>query len=595
LGAVHRLFMPLPIQYHQLLTLKRVFSWLSLLALTALIAELGFLKATPLTLAFNILYVALSLLAIPVTWQRYHNRQHKPKIKAVILDVLGGGLILYLIAGFLFSPDPDALTHPLSTAHWPKFAAGYTLLRAATEARLTYKRTILNPAQLFIGSFLIMVLGGALLLMLPNATYGGITFLDACFTATSAVCITGLSVIDVGSVLTPLGQLILMGLIQAGALGILTFASYFSYFFKGGTTYESQLMLSDITSAKKLNDVFSTLKYIILITFGLELASALLIYPNLDLQLFRNRGEAIFFAVFHAVSAFCNAGFSTLPSSLYDVSYRYNYGMQLVIIATFVLGGLGFPIVVNLLSYARYRLSNLLSVSLGRPNYRPWMLSLNSRITLVTTLSISGIAFVLFYALEYRDALSEHHGPGKLVAALFGATTPRSAGLNTVDMGALTTPTLLLLLLLMWIGASPQSTGGGIKTSTFAIAVLNILSLAKGKTRIEIFNREIADVSVRRAFAIIFSSLIGVSLGILMLSITDGDKDIKSVVFECFSAYSTTGLSLGITPQLSTAGKLIIMTMMFVGRVSMLSFFIAVFKKVKHKNYRFPEEEITIN
>jgi Trk-type K+ transport system membrane component len=587
--------MPLQIQYHQLFTLKRVFSWLNFLALAALIAELGFLNATPLAIAFNILYIAVSLLAIPVTWQRYRNRQHKPKIKAVILDVLGGGLILYLIVGFLFSHDPQALAYPLSSIHWPKLAAGYTLLRAVTEIRLTYKRTILNPAQLFIGSFLIMILGGALLFMLPNATYGGIAFVDACFTATSAVCITGLSVIDVGTVLTPLGQLILLGLMQAGALGILTFASYFSYFFKGGTTYESQLMLSDITSARKLNDVFSTLKYIILITFGIEVVSALLIYPNLDLHLFRNRGEAVFFAVFHAVSAFCNAGFSTLPSSLHDVSYRYNYGMQLVIIATFVLGGLGFPIVVNLLTYARYRLSNLLSVSLGRPNYRPWMLSLNSRITLVTTLSISAISFLLFYALEYRDSLIEHHGPGKLVAALFAAATPRSAGLNTLDMGALTTPTLFLLMLLMWIGASPQSTGGGIKTSTLAIAVLNILSLAKGKTRIEIFNREIADVSVRRAFAIIFSSLVGVGLGIIMLTMTDGDKSIKSLVFECFSAYSTTGLSLGITPTLSTTGKLIIMTMMFVGRVSMLSFVIAVFKKVKHKNYRFPEEEITIN
>lgn len=587
--------MPHPVQYHSTHILRRAFSWLNALALIALVAELGFLKSNPMGHALNALYIAVSLLGVLVIYQRYRVKGRHTTIKPVILDLLGGVLILFLVVGFLMHGDTSARPDSLSPTHWPKFAAGYTLIRAAIETRFSFKRTILNPAQLFIGSFLIMVLVGSLLLMLPNASRDGIAIVDACFTATSAVCVTGLSVLDIGSVLTPFGQFILMGLIQAGALGILTFASYFSYFFKGGSTYESQLMLSDITSARKLNDVFSMLKHIILITLGIELVSALLIYLNLDLQLFNNRSEAVFFSIFHAVSAFCNAGFSTLPSSLYDVSYRFNYGLQLVVICTFVLGGLGFPIVVNLLSYARYRLTNLLSISRGKPNYRPWMLNLNSRITLLTTLSITVVALVVFYALEFNNALSQHHGVGKLVVALFGATTPRTAGFNSIDMGAMTFPTIMMVLLLMWIGASPQSTGGGIKTSTFAIAVLNILSLSRGKTRIEIFNREIAEVSVRRAFAIIFSSIIGVGLGILLLSVTDGHQDMLAIVFECFSAYSTTGLSLGVTPNLSTGGKIIIMVIMFVGRVSMLSFFIAVFKKVKYKNYSFPKEEITIN
>jgi trk system potassium uptake protein TrkH len=197
--------------------------------------------------------------------------------------------------------------------------------------------------------------------------------------------------------------------------------------------------------------------------------------------------------------------------------------------------------------------------------------------------------------LEYNNTLAEHNDFGKIVTALFGATTPRTAGFNTIDMTAMTFPTLMMVFLLMWIGASPQSTGGGIKTSTFAIAILNILSLAKGKSRIEIFRREISEISVRRAFAIISLSLAINGFAIMLISFFDPEKDIVDIAFECFSAYSTVGLSLGITGVLSAASKIIIIVVMFVGRISMLSLFIAVFRKVKHKNYSYPKEEITIN
>jgi Trk-type K+ transport system membrane component len=227
--------------------------------------------------------------------------------------------------------------------------------------------------------------------------------------------------------------------------------------------------------------------------------------------------------------------------------------------------------------------------------YRPWVLNLNSRITLITTFSITAIAFAAFFALEYDNTLAEHDGFGKVVTALFGATTPRTAGFNTIDTAAMLFPTTMMVFLLMWIGASPASTGGGIKTSTFAIATLNLLSLAKGKTRIEIFKREIADISVRRSFAIISLSLIVIGFGIMLISIFDREKDLMDIGFECFSAYSTVGLSLGITASLSKMSKFIIIVIMFVGRVSMLTIIIAIFKKVKSKNYRYPTEEITIN
>lgn len=182
-----------------------------------------------------------------------------------------------------------------------------------------------------------------------------------------------------------------------------------------------------------------------------------------------------------------------------------------------------------------------------------------------------------------------------MVTALFGATTPRTAGYNSIDSSAMALPTLIMVFLLMWIEASPQSTGGGIKISTFAIAILNILSLAKGKSRIEIFRREIAEISVRRAFAIMSLSLIVIGFGIMLISIFDPEQQLLDISFECFSAYSTVGLSLGITAKLSSASKFVLILIMFVGRISMLSLVIAVFKKIKHKNYSYPKEEITIN
>lgn len=497
---------------------------------------------------------------------------------------------MYLFVGTPF--DTDLL---LENPIWVKIAVLLTFVREFSELRINLNRTRLNPAQIFILSFLVIIFIGSLLLALPNATYEGISNLDALFTATSAVCVTGLTVVDTGTHFTLFGQTIILILIQLGGLGILTFASYFGYFFKGGTTYENQLTLSDITSSKKLGEVFSTLKYIILITFGIELFSALLIYSGIDPAAFHSPSEQLFFAAFHSISAFCNAGFSTLSNSLYETGFRYNYYLQLIIILTFVIGGLGFPIVVNLLNYLKHLASNLLSFTLRNKKHRPWVMSLNSRINLITTLLISLFAFIVFYLLEYNNTLAEHNGIGKIINALFGATTPRTAGFNTIDTAALYLPTLLMVMLLMWIGASPQSTGGGIKTSTFAIALLNVMSLARGRSRIEFFRREIADVSIRRSFAIITLSFGVIGLAIILITIFDPGKKLIDIAFECFSAYGTVGLSLGITSDLSSASKFIIIIVMFVGRVSMLSIAIAAFRKIKHENYTYPKEEITIN
>lgn len=583
----------------QILNFKTFFQitfLLSLLGLFVLITDFGYDQSDPTQELINGYYFIVLALGIIATAIRYITLKKNIHDKVFIFDAISLLIIIFIVFIHFFSQEAHRQLTFLYNDNWLKFAILLTFIREFAEQKVNYKRTLLNPAQLFIASFLVIILIGTFLLMLPNATYTEISYLDALFTSTSAVCVTGLIVVDTGSFFTQFGQTIILLLIQLGGIGILTFASYFSYFFKGGSNYENQLVLSDLTNSQKLSDVFSTLKRILVITFSIEIIGGLLIYTSLNNAVLPTFFERIFFTAFHAVSAFCNAGFSTLPNSLYESGFRFNYPLQSYIIVLFVIGGLGFPIVVNVLKYLKYWIVNKFqNFSKNDIQHKPWVLNLNSRITLITTFSLTIIGTILFYLSEYNNLLAPHSGIGKVVTALFGATTPRTAGFNTVDMSALNFSTLMLIFLLMWIGASPASTGGGIKTSTFAIATLNFMSLARGKTRIEIYRREISDISVRRAFAVISLSLLVIGSGIIAISIFDSDKDLKSIAFECFSAYSTVGLSIGITASLSAASKFVIILIMFIGRVSMLSILIAVIKKVKHKNYRYPTEEITIN
>jgi trk system potassium uptake protein TrkH len=569
---------------------------LSFIGFIVLISDYGYNQSDSTQQLINGYYFIVLTIGVIVTAIRYITLKKNIRDKVFIFDVVSLFIIIFVIFIHFLSLEADRQMTILYNDNWVKLAILLTFIREFAEQKINYKRTLLNPAQLFIASFIGIILIGTFLLLLPNATNSEISFLDALFTSTSAVCVTGLIVVDTASFFTLFGKIIIMLLIQVGGLGILTFASYFSYFFKGGTNYENQLVLSDLTNSQKLGDVFSTLKSILLITFSIEFVGGLLIYSSLNNTLLPTFFDRAFFSIFHSVSAFCNAGFSTLPNNLYENGFRFNYALQFYIILLLVLGGLGFPIVVNILKYSKYWfINNFMNFSKNKKQHKPWVFSINSRITLITTFALIFIGTGLFYIGEYNNTLAPHTGFGKFITALFGATTPRTAGFNTVDMTALNFSTIIVIFLLMWIGASPASTGGGIKTSTFAIATLNFWSLARGKTRIEVYRREISDISVRRAFAVISLSLMVIGTGIIAISIFDSDKDLKSIAFECFSAYSTVGLSIGITANLSAASKFVIILIMFIGRVSMLSILIAVIKKIKHKNYRYPTEEITIN
>ncbi len=570
---------------------------ISIIGVAVALIDSGFTLPTWLEQVFHIFYLAIIFLGFTLTAGRYiYTKKPFTLNKVAVFDSFTSIAIIILLGAHFTDLIRSGLSGPVDGFVAIKIAVFVTFIREMSDHDFNLNRTFLNPAQFFILSFLSVVLMGALLLMMPNATTQPLSFIDALFTATSAVCVTGLIVVDTATYFTTFGQVIIMGLIQIGGLGILTFVTYFSYFFKGGVSYETQASISEMSYMGGMGDVVSTLKSILYVTFAVEAVAATLIYISMYDVNNMDWSEQLFFSVFHAISAFCNAGFSTFSAGMYDDSLRFNYPLQLIIAVTFIFGGMGFSIVVNVLRYLRYRVQRLIYRNDQRCVYQPWLLSINSRITLITSGALLLIGLIGVMIFEYNNVLADHASFfGKLVTGFFTAATPRTAGFNAVDMGDLAFPTIMLTIFLMWIGASPNSTGGGIKTSTFAIALLNTLSLASGQTKVEVFKRQIAEISIRRAFSIMWLSLLVIGTGVTLISYDQPELDLIKVVFECFSAYSTVGLSLNLTADLSDFSKIVVSVIMFVGRVSMLTIFIALLKNSRPRNYHYPTEEITIN
>ncbi len=449
-----------------------------------------------------------------------------------------------------------------------------------------------NPAILFVGSFAIIALAGTFLLQLPSATTHGISFTDALFTATSATAVTGLIVVDTAKDFTPMGQTIIMVLFQIGGLGMLTFTSFFAYFFKSGASFKESLYMRDILGHDKLSGVMRTVMQIVVFSLILEGIGAVLIYNSFPpSDSIKSSG---FFAIFHAISAYCNAGFSLASDNMHDPSMRFNYSMQWVVMALIVFGGLGYHIAYNIIQYFKKFIINIF-----RKKNRVFIsrvINLNTKIVIYTTIILIVAGTTFFYFSEQQTNLLAHESVfGKFTTAMFASVTARTAGFNTVDMSSFTIPGILFMIFLMWVGASPASTGGGIKTSTFALASLNIFAIARNKKHIEIGTRRVATEAVNRAFAIISISLASIGLGILLLLIFNPEFTLIQIAFEAFSAFGTVGLTMGITPALSEPSKYVIIFLMFFGRIGLLNLMIGILKSMNKTDYTYPEENILIN
>jgi Trk-type K+ transport system membrane component len=468
----------------------------------------------------------------------------------------------------------------------------YFLLRLLVLVRHIYD-IYFNPAIVFVGSFMILALTGAFLLMLPSATTNGITFTNALFTSTSAVCVTGLTVVDTSLAFTTIGQTIILVLIQLGGIGILTFTSFFAFFFRGSSSFKEGLNTKDFIAHEGLKDVFRAALNVVIFTLAVEAVGAIFIYSSiLEVNTIENK---FYFSIFHSISAFCNAGFSLLQGNLYDEAIRFDYFLQWIIMTLIVLGGLGHNIVFNFYQKIKTHVLEFFDKTIVHKKVR--IITLNTQIVIYTTLILLISGFVFLFISEYNNTLLEHNTIfGKITAASFNSVTPRTAGFNAVDFTQMNVPSLLFIIFLMWIGGSPASTAGGIKTSTFALATLNIFAVASGKSRIQLFGRRISSESTSRAFAILCISLITIGISIVAILIFEPKgTPLLTVAFECFSAYSTVGLTLNFTPILTEPSKYVLIACMFIGRIGMLNLMVGLLRRMNHQFYEYPKENILIN
>ncbi|MCL5126803.1 TrkH family potassium uptake protein [Algibacter sp. L4_22] len=574
--------------------LNYVYRFFDIIVLFFIVFDLGYDHADNYTSPHVFGLIALSVLllvfnTVKLFIYKYKNNKRVAQVNILIISIL-------LITSIVVS-----LTHMHNDYHFvlqkikPILELGlilYFLIRLLVLVRYIYE-VYFNPAIVFVGSFFIMAILGAFLLMLPSATIEGISFTNALFTATSAVCVTGLAVLDTSHDFTLVGQSIILVLIQLGGLGILTFTSFFAFFFRGSSSFKEGLNTKDFIAQEGLRDVFRAALNVVAFTLTLELIGAVFIYLSVhDNTVIKDK---LFFSAFHSISAFCNAGFSILPSGLFEKSIRFNYGFQWIIMMLIIFGGLGHNIIFNF--YKKIRIYFLEIFERDAVHKRVPIITLNTKIVIYTTSILLFVGWVFFFISEYNNTMLEHTTiVGKLTNSAFNSVSPRTAGFNVINYSEMTMPSLLFIILLMWIGASPASTGGGIKTSTFALATLNIYATARGKSRIEIFGKRISAESTSRAFAILSLSLIVIGFSIMALLIFEPKHtSLLSITFECFSAYSTVGLSLNFTPSLTEPSKYVIILVMFIGRIGMLNLMIGLMRQINHQFYEYPKENILIN
>ena len=587
-------------------------NWLILLAALAVVV-LDISVAAPWTGLPVLVGMLLVVLAVAERMRQLaaERRTPTPAVVGQQANLLGGvllfeGVLLAALVGFavargvivwhMFNPDgvdptgraAAAQTYDLVFTVLAAFAGG--LVVAPERSGRVLLHMARRPAVLLAGSFAAMIATGSLLLTLPLSVTGfaHVSYVDSLFTMASAVCVTGLAVNDVPTTYTFFGQAVILAGIQLGGIGIMTIAAL-ALAFSRNTSLQSQLRYAAMLDARTLTDLRQIVIGIIFGTFVIEACGALALWflfvgdPRL--------GEAspLWMAVFHAVSAFCNAGFSLFPGNL--AGFVGDPGVQTVIMILIVLGGLGFPVIMELVRTGWRRL--LRRVRKRTP--MPPRLSLMSRVVLTTSLLLIVVGTVAVLLLEFTGALApagEAMTGGRVLAALFASVNTRTSGFNTVDLMVMKDATLMIMCVLMFIGGSPASTAGGIKTTTAAVVFATLRAELRGREP-ELAGRAIAPDALRKAIAVSAMSLAIVLTVILLLTLTEDQKFIH-LAFESVSAFATVGLSVGITSSLTVAGKLIITAAMFIGRVGPFTIALAVGRDVEAQRYRLAREDLPV-
>lgn len=514
------------------------------------------------------------------------------------LTILTGLLIYLTLLPRMFSVLPDGL---LYSVWWFLGHIKSTIFVISVFAVLDLSKSIIsflnrktNPALMMATGFAVIIFIGGLLLLLPRSIAAGanLSVVDAFFVSTSAVCVTGLSPVDISTTFTVDGQLIILALIQIGGLGVMTITSFFALFYMGNTNLYSQLAVKNIIGTDTWNSLLSTLFYILGFTFAIEMIGAAFIWLSVHSTLDMTMQEEIYFAIFHSISAFCNAGFSTVSNNLGNSSLMGINSLYVIISLLVILGGIGFPILMNLKCALFHNVRRLFN-----KDYRQHLrvTTINTKIVLATTIVLLVLSTVAFALIEWNGAFAGMTTWEKIVQSFFHASVPRTAGFNSVDMGSFSNIGILVFMILMWIGGASQSTAGGIKVNTIAVAWANFMSVIRERKSVVILKREVSQESVQRATATVFASILVILLAFIILLTTEPGLTPKQLLFEVVSALGTVGSSLNATAYLSTAGKIIVSLLMFVGRVGLIVVAMSFVKKKGQERFCYPKDNVIIN
>ncbi len=455
-----------------------------------------------------------------------------------------------------------------------------------------------NPSLILSASFLMLILIGTLVLMMPKCTVEGISFTDSLFVATSAVSITGLTPVDVSATFTQGGLLVLALLIQTGGLGVMTFTSFFAIFFSGNTSVYSQLMVKDMVYSQTISALIPTLLYILGFTLAIEALGAGAIWLSIHGTLGMTLREEAIFSAFHSLSAFCNAGFSNIEGGLSNPQMLlHNRSIYLIISALVLAGGIGFPILVNFKQAIGQKISKLWHRLTGDRQGRgaSHLYDLNTKLVLSFTLAIFALTALAFFILEYNHSLRGLPLADKVVQSVFNSFVPRSSGFASLNPAGFLNVTLLMFIVLMWIGGASQSTAGGIKVNTFAAMLLNLRSIIRGHKGVNAFGRSIAITSLRRANAVIALSILSYIAFSAILLLMEPALPTRDLLYESASALFTVGSSLGVTDRLGDPAKVLLSVAMFTGRVGILSLLCGFFQQNYNPPVSYPSGDIIIN
>ena len=513
-------------------------------------------------------------------------------VVCLALSVIGlGQKFVVLFEGVGLSPETVSTYRTLTIYFGLLCSAGIGFLHSSVDGVL--QRLVRRPMQIAVLSFAIASVLGAFLLSLPQATRHPVSFLDNLFTAVSAVCVTGLTVNVIGQDYTLLGQGVILALFQIGGLGIMMVSTTILMLFGEKLGVQAQIALAETLDVRSLGRLKKQLIRVIVVAIGIELLGAIVLYASFsaagevnliggDHALLSENTGRIWSAVFHSVSAFCNAGFSIFSTGLQP--FAENGWVSLTIMLLIVAGGLGFPVLVTFGSYLRSLLKN----------QRPYKLSLHARVCVMMTVVLVGIGTIGFLSLETSGVMSPLAWSDRALIALFQSVTARTAGFSTLDFGNMAPATLTFTCFLMFIGACPASTGGGIKTTTVAVLFSAFRAEFLRRPQQKLFDRGIDDAMVRRAISVLFTSICLQAALVFLLQWCEPKQDPLDLVFEAFSAFATVGLSTGITEELGSTAKCLLIAGMFVGRLGPLTIVVALATRSKAPAYRLADESVLV-